>query len=169
MNSAEARDRFSDALDGELSSEEQAAFQTALERDEALRSEYEELHQLVVGMHRLRKVDSEVHLLVGVQEKLRANGRRPKPRELLKETNQRLLRPTILALWLFLIVLLVVALLQLVELDTEAPAEPPESTSTMAPAQPGVPSTNLRSSRPRIRDTAETNVVSSRALRPKAG
>lgn len=71
MTSAEARARFDDALDGELTAEQQAAFDAALASDQALREEYERLRALLHDTGALGRV-SHVDLLSGVQDKLRA-------------------------------------------------------------------------------------------------
>ncbi|MEZ4252572.1 MAG: hypothetical protein R3B99_30550 [Polyangiales bacterium] len=53
MTGDEARERFSEAYDDELSAEERAAFDAALDADPALRAEYEDFRALLDGTHAL--------------------------------------------------------------------------------------------------------------------
>jgi len=96
----EARERFSEAYDAELSAEERAAFEAALAADDSLRAEYEEFRALLSGaLPALAADEPELHddvearraflagsatadtdvpvpdLLPGVQKKLRERSR----------------------------------------------------------------------------------------------
>jgi anti-sigma factor RsiW len=94
----EARERFSEAYDDELSAEERAAFEAALAADASLRAEYEEFRALLSGaLPALAADEPELHddvearraflagtadgdvpvpdLLPGVQKKLRERSR----------------------------------------------------------------------------------------------
>ncbi|MCB9622598.1 MAG: hypothetical protein H6723_04585 [Sandaracinus sp.] len=57
MTGEEARERFSEAYDDELSAEERAAFDAALDADLALRAEYEDFRALLDGTHALAGED----------------------------------------------------------------------------------------------------------------
>ncbi len=50
MSADDARDRFTDAIDGQLSEAEQRAFEAALAADAALREEYEDYRSIVKGV-----------------------------------------------------------------------------------------------------------------------
>lgn len=59
MSADEARDLFSDAYDGTLSAEQQAAFDALLEKDSELRTEFEELKALLDETHSLKEMFRE--------------------------------------------------------------------------------------------------------------
>jgi anti-sigma factor RsiW len=93
----EARERFSEAYDDELSAEERAAFEALLVEDEVLRAEWDDFRALLDGTHALAEADDpELHddvaarreflegrggdegvpdLLAGVQKKIRERSR----------------------------------------------------------------------------------------------
>lgn len=73
MSPVEARDRFSEALDGELDAEAKAAFEAALAADAALRQEYDEFVDTfrMVGSLGGDEDEPAPDLLAGVQERLR--------------------------------------------------------------------------------------------------
>ena len=57
MTGEEARERFSEAYDDELSAEERAAFDAALDADPELRAEYDDFRALLDGTHALAAED----------------------------------------------------------------------------------------------------------------
>lgn len=59
MTTDEARDLFSDAYDGTLTPEQQAAFDALLAEDAVLRAEYEELQELLDEAHSLKDLFRE--------------------------------------------------------------------------------------------------------------
>ncbi len=73
MTSAEAREHMDAALDGELSQDEQVAFDSALARDASLREEYEDHARVLAETRSLGKDKAAqgVDLLAGVQQRLR--------------------------------------------------------------------------------------------------
>ncbi len=78
MTSDEARDLFSEALEGELAAERRNAFEAALAADPELRSEYEAFVSIVRGTQRLSlepEPSPKPDLLRGVQTKLRVRSR----------------------------------------------------------------------------------------------
>ena len=73
MNGDEARERFSEAYDDALDDAQRAAFDSALENDEALATEYAEFCELLQAAHAEASDAEEAvpDLLSGVQKKLR--------------------------------------------------------------------------------------------------
>ncbi len=62
MTSDEARERFSEAYDDELSEEERAVFDATLDADPVLRAEYDEFRALLEGTHALAgRDDLDLH------------------------------------------------------------------------------------------------------------
>lgn len=76
MTPDEARDRMSDAFEGELSEEDRLAFEALLASDAELRAEWAAFKSM---MHETRAIGLDVappiHLLGGVQQRLRARSR----------------------------------------------------------------------------------------------
>ncbi|MCZ7686868.1 MAG: hypothetical protein M5U28_52235 [Sandaracinaceae bacterium] len=72
MSPEQARDRFSEALDGELDAEAKAAFEAALAADAALKQEYDEFVETFRMVGSLGGEEEPApDLLSGVQERLR--------------------------------------------------------------------------------------------------
>ena len=78
-----ARDRFSDAIEGELNAEDKTAFEAALEKSEELREEYESFRAMMRGTAQIaERTEAEVdekapEILRGVQDRIhkRSKGR----------------------------------------------------------------------------------------------
>jgi hypothetical protein len=83
MTDDEARDRFSDAIEGELKGDDEVAFQAALEKSEELREEYESFRAMMRGtakiaQHTEAEVDEKApEILAAVQARIhkRSKGR----------------------------------------------------------------------------------------------
>jgi anti-sigma factor RsiW len=83
MTDDEARDRFSDAIEGDLKGDDKAAFEAALEKSEELREEYESFRAMMRGTARMAEsTEAEVdekapEILAAVQDRLhkRSKGR----------------------------------------------------------------------------------------------
>ena len=79
MTSDEARDLFPEALDDALDAAQLAAFKAALAADEVLRTEYQELRDVLGEAAAIAEADEavapSVDLLRGVQTKLRKRSR----------------------------------------------------------------------------------------------
>ncbi|MCC7538560.1 MAG: hypothetical protein IT379_20215 [Deltaproteobacteria bacterium] len=71
MSPDEARDAFGDAHDGLLDDETRAAFEAALETDEALRAEFARYQELCRAAASLDEGGPTPDLLQGVQKKIR--------------------------------------------------------------------------------------------------
>ncbi len=74
MSPDEARDLFSEALEGELDLPTQAAFDEVLATDDELREEYAAFAEMLRGAADLG-IDEEVDLLGGVQSRLRTRSK----------------------------------------------------------------------------------------------
>lgn len=124
MTADEARDLFSEALEGELDAERKAAFEALLAADAELRSEYEAFVAIVRGTQRLSlEPDGEPKpdLLRGVQTKLRVRSRGRFYRDAFStRTRAQLVLPIVLALATILLFAIAWAGFHVVEL-----AEPP--------------------------------------------
>jgi len=72
FTSEQARARFDEVLDGELSDSERARFDAALAADPELSAEFERLRAVLVATKQLGTEPVAVDLLSGVQHKLRA-------------------------------------------------------------------------------------------------
>lgn len=77
MNPSEVRAKFNDAVDAELSPDEQRAFDEALTADSVLRDEYAAFRAMLLHTRGLARStpDSSPALLAGVQHKLRVRSR----------------------------------------------------------------------------------------------
>lgn len=80
MDQDEARDLFSRAYDGELSAEQQEAFDALLDRDRELAGEWSEFRDMLNEAQTLADGEDDldfeaVDLLAGVQSKIRARSR----------------------------------------------------------------------------------------------
>ena len=83
MTDDDARDRFSDAIEGELKPEDKAAFEAALETSTELREEYESFRKMMGGTAKIAEnTEAEVdekapEILAAVQERIhkRSKGR----------------------------------------------------------------------------------------------
>ena len=153
MSADEARDLFSDAYDGTLSAEQQAAFDALLEQDEGLRVEYEELKELLDETHSLKAMfrdggisEAEAleafvadrplpgeagptpDLLKGVQRKLRERSRGRFYRDRFTEKRTMGWTPLILALLMVLILGVAWFGMSYVELQLEAESQDESAT-----------------------------------------
>lgn len=115
MTADEARARFDDALDDELSDEEKAAFHAALEAEPVLAAEYAEMQDVLrtVGALGRDEAVAAPDLLHGVQERLRKRSRGRYYRDRFAERGPGLAMP-------ILLILTVVLLLALAWLSVEA-------------------------------------------------
>ncbi|MBX3245849.1 MAG: hypothetical protein KF901_01565 [Myxococcales bacterium] len=142
MTSDEARDRFSDAYEGELSAEEQAAFDAALAADEALAAEYDDFRAFLEGTSALAGLGDLLDLrddpslrreflmepppadapdlLPGVQKKLRERSRGRYYRDRFAERSKLRAFPLVLGIIMVLILALSWFGLSYVQLELEA-------------------------------------------------
>lgn len=143
MTSDDARDRFSDAYEGELSPEEQAAFDAALAADEALAAEYEDFRSFLEGTSALAALgdldlrddpslrreflgpppDDAPDLLPGVQKKLRERSRGRYYRDRFAERSKLRAFPVVLGIIMVLILALSWFGLSYVQLELESEPE----------------------------------------------
>ena len=103
MSPEEARDLFSEAYDGELSSEQEATFHALVATDEDLQLEYESFCLFVGRTSELSVGDApEIDLLAGVQAKIRqrSGGRFYRDRFAMKSGPGRM-TPLMIALVMF--------------------------------------------------------------------
>lgn len=77
MTADEARDLFSDALEGELSADKKAELDTLLESDAALRGEYDAFRAMLAATRGLAIADEEAapDLVTSVQDRIRRKSR----------------------------------------------------------------------------------------------
>ena len=73
MNSAEARDLFSEAFEGDLDEERKRAFDAVLAEDDALKAEYDDFVDTFNVLHKLAEPESvqAPNLLPRIQERIR--------------------------------------------------------------------------------------------------
>jgi anti-sigma factor RsiW len=73
----DARERFSEAFEGELDGADREAFDAALATDAELRAEYEDFVETIGLMGRMAEADAESapDLVAGVQERIRRRSR----------------------------------------------------------------------------------------------
>ena len=75
MTADEARELFSEALEAELSPDQQQAFDAALAADAELRAEYDAFREMLELTRQAPKAVSRPDLLPGVQKRLRARSK----------------------------------------------------------------------------------------------
>lgn len=75
MGPEQARELFSEALEGELDAEQQAAFDAALAADDELRADYEAFRGVLQLTRQAPREHERRDLLPGVQKRLRARSK----------------------------------------------------------------------------------------------
>jgi len=137
MTSEEARELFSEAYDGELGPEPQAAFDEALAGDDALRAEYEEFRDMLNSARSLAEGDLDGEapdILAGVQGKLRARSRGRFYRDRFAEQGSaKGLFPMLLAMAMLVIVVVAWLMMHFIQVDAPRATEGRGSEQTTSP------------------------------------
>lgn len=134
MTQDEARDLFSSAYDGELSSEDRERFEALLAEDEELRQEFGEFQEMLGQAQALAEGEGgepDVDLMAGVQSKLRVRSRGRYYRDrFARRTGAQAMMPILLAAVMLMLLLVAWFVLHFAQVEEDRGASPPPPADT---------------------------------------